>query len=151
MRCDVVVIGAGFAGLYALHRLREAALSVVVLEAASDVGGVWYWNRYPGARCDVESLQYSYSFDAALEQEWAWTERYAAQPEILRYAQFVAKKHDLYSGIEFETKVERAEHSPAARAQLVVRERERHASVGRFAVASTPRRWPTARRPRVMP
>lgn len=78
---DAVVVGAGFAGLYALHALRARGKRVLVLEAAAGVGGVWYWNRYPGARCDVESLQYSYSFDAELEQQWQWSERYASQAE----------------------------------------------------------------------
>ena len=83
---DAVVIGAGFAGMYMLHRLRQAGFSVLVLEAASGVGGTWYWNRYPGARCDVESMQYSYQFSDELQQEWDWSEKYATQPEILRYA-----------------------------------------------------------------
>src|SRR5438045_9349721 len=82
---DVIVVGAGFAGLYMLHRLRGLGFSVRVLEAASGVGGTWYWNRYPGARCDVESVEYSYQFSPDLQQEWEWSERYAAQPEILRY------------------------------------------------------------------
>ena len=102
---DVVVIGAGFAGLYALHKLRAMGMTAVALEAAEDVGGVWWWNRYPGARCDVESLQYSYSFDTQLEQEWPWTERYATQPEILRYIQHVAQRFDLRRDIRFNTRV----------------------------------------------
>ena len=87
---DVIVIGAGFAGLYAVHRAASAGLSVIGLEAAPDVGGTWYWNRYPGARCDVESVDYSYSFDDALQQDWTWSERFAAQPEILAYLLHVA-------------------------------------------------------------
>ena len=83
---DVVVVGAGFSGLYMLHKLRELGLSAVAFETAGDVGGTWYWNRYPGARCDVESMSYSYSFYPELEQEYEWTERFAAQPEILRYS-----------------------------------------------------------------
>jgi len=102
---DALVIGAGFAGLYMLHRLRGLGLSVRVLDAASGVGGTWYWNRYPGARCDVESVQYSYQFDADLEQEWEWTEHYATQPEILRYANHVADRFDLRRDIDFETRV----------------------------------------------
>lgn len=102
---DVVVVGAGFAGLYALHRLRRQGLSVRVFEAAAGVGGVWYWNRYPGARCDVESVDYSYSFDSALEQEWDWTEKYATQPEILAYLNHVADRFDLRRDISFETRV----------------------------------------------
>ena len=82
---DVIVVGAGFAGLYALHRLRGMGVRARVLEAADGVGGTWYWNRYPGARCDVESLDYQYSFSDELLREWQWTERYPAQEEILRY------------------------------------------------------------------
>jgi len=92
---DVIVVGAGFAGLYAVHRCASAALSVTALEAAPDVGGTWYWNRYPGARCDVESVDYSYSFDEALQRSWTWIERFAAQPEILAYLRHVADRFDL--------------------------------------------------------
>ncbi len=102
---DVVVVGAGFAGLYMLHRLRGLGLSAVVLEAADGVGGTWYWNRYPGARCDIQSVDYSYSFDPELDEEWEWSERYATQPEILRYANHVADRHDLRRDIRFETRV----------------------------------------------
>ncbi|MEM9609919.1 MAG: alpha/beta hydrolase fold domain-containing protein, partial [Actinomycetota bacterium] len=105
---DVVVVGAGMAGLYLLHRLRSMGLSAVALETADDVGGTWYWNRYPGARCDVMSVDYQYTFDPELEDEWEWSEKYATQPEILRYLQHVADKHDLRSDIRFETRVERA-------------------------------------------
>jgi cyclohexanone monooxygenase len=105
---DVVVVGAGFAGMYMLHRIRQLGLSVRVYEAGDGVGGTWYWNRYPGARCDVPSLEYSYSFDPALEQEWEWTERYATQPEILRYAEHVADRYDLRRDIVFGTRVESA-------------------------------------------
>ena len=102
---DAVVIGAGFAGMYMLHVLRQAALTVVAFEAGGDVGGTWYWNRYPGARCDTESLFYSYQFDDGLQQDWNWTERYSAQPEILRYAQHVAHRFDLERDISFNTKI----------------------------------------------
>ena len=102
---DVVVVGAGFAGLYMLHRLRQSGFSALVLEQAGGVGGTWYWNRYPGARCDIESMQYSFQFDPALEQEWEWTERYAAQPEILRYADHVADRYDLRGDIRFGARV----------------------------------------------
>ena len=105
---DVVVVGAGFAGLYLLHRCREMGLSARVYDAASGVGGTWYWNRYPGARCDIESMQYSYQFSEALQQEWEWSERYAGQPEILRYLEHVAERFDLFRDIEFETRVESA-------------------------------------------
>jgi len=102
---DVIVVGAGFAGLYLLHRLRGADFDAQVIEAGSDVGGTWYWNRYPGARCDVESLEYSYSFSEDLQQEWTWTERFATQPEILAYLQHVAERFDLRRGIRFNTRV----------------------------------------------
>ncbi len=102
---DVVIVGAGFAGMYELVRMRRAGFSAVVLEAADDVGGTWYWNRYPGARCDILSVDYSYSWDPELQQEWTWSERYAAQPEILRYAEFVADKHDLRRDMRFNTRV----------------------------------------------
>src|SRR5262245_32653952 len=111
---DAVIVGAGFAGMYMLYRLRRLGLSVRVFEAGSDVGGTWYWNRYPGARCDVESVQYSYQFDAALEQEWEWSERYAAQPELLRYARHVAKRFDLNRDIQFNTRVSAARFDAAA-------------------------------------
>ncbi|WP_343896335.1 flavin-containing monooxygenase [Craurococcus roseus] len=102
---DVVVVGAGFGGLYMLHRLRGLGLSARVFEAADGVGGTWYWNRYPGARCDVESMQYSYSFSEELQQEWHWPERFSAQPDILRYANHVADRFDLRRDIRFETRV----------------------------------------------
>lgn len=102
---DVIVVGAGFSGLYMLHRLRGLGFSVRVFEAASDVGGTWYWNRYPGARCDVESMQYSYSFDEALQQDWRWSERFAAQPEILSYINHVADRFDLRRDIVLDTKI----------------------------------------------
>jgi cation diffusion facilitator CzcD-associated flavoprotein CzcO/acetyl esterase/lipase len=102
---DVAVVGAGMAGLYLLKRLRDAGFSAVALETGDDVGGTWYWNRYPGARCDIESLDYSYSWDPELSDEWQWSERYATQPEILRYLQHVADKHDLRRDIRFETRV----------------------------------------------
>ncbi len=105
---DVVVVGAGFAGLYMLHKLRAQGLSVRVLETAADVGGTWYWNRYPGARCDIPTTDYSYSFDPELERAWTWSEKYATQPEILRYAQFVAERYDLRRGIAFNTRLEAA-------------------------------------------
>jgi cyclohexanone monooxygenase len=105
---DAVVVGAGFAGMYMLHRLRELGLSARVFEAGADVGGTWYWNRYPGARCDVESMEYSYGFSEELQQEWEWSERYAPQPEILAYASHVADRFRLREDIQFETRVESA-------------------------------------------
>ena len=132
-RCDVVIVGAGFAGMYAIHRLRRLDLTLRCFDAAGDVGGTWWWNRYPGARCDIESLDYSYSFSPELEQDWDWTERYATQPEILRYAGHVADRFDLRRSIQFDTRVEsatfddesarwdvRTDHSDAVSAQFLV-------------------------------
>jgi len=102
---DAVVVGAGFAGLYMLHRLRELGFTARVYEAGAGVGGTWYWNRYPGARCDVESLQYSFSFSEEMDQEWNWSEKYSPQPEILAYANHVADRFDLRRQIVFDTRV----------------------------------------------
>ena len=113
-RHDVLVIGAGFSGLYLIHRLRDVlGLDVRAFERGPDVGGTWYWNRYPGARCDVESTFYSYSFDPRLQQDWVWNERYAAQPDILAYANHVADRFDLRRSIEFEAEVISAEFDDA--------------------------------------
>jgi cyclohexanone monooxygenase len=106
---EVVVVGAGFAGMYMLHKLRGLGVSARVYEQGGDVGGTWYWNRYPGARCDVESMQYSYSFSDELQQEWNWSERYAPQPEILKYANHVADRFKLRADIQLNTRVERAD------------------------------------------
>jgi len=105
---DAAIVGAGFAGLYMLYRLRRMGLSARVFEVASGVGGTWYWNRYPGARCDVESMEYSYQFSDELQQEWEWSERYASQPEILRYVNHVADRFDLRRDIQFNTRVNAA-------------------------------------------
>ncbi|MEL7155570.1 MAG: NAD(P)/FAD-dependent oxidoreductase [Actinomycetota bacterium] len=105
---DAVVVGAGFSGLYLSHRLTESGFSVQAFEAGGDVGGTWYWNRYPGARCDIESVQYSYQFSDELQQEWTWSERYASQPELLAYARHVAERFDLRRHIAFNTRIERA-------------------------------------------
>jgi cyclohexanone monooxygenase len=105
---DVVVIGAGFAGMYAVYRARQDGRSVKCFEAGTEVGGTWYWNRYPGARVDIECLEYSYSFSEELQQKWDWTERYAGQNEILSYAKHVADRFDLRSDMQFETRVESA-------------------------------------------
>ena len=102
---DAVIVGAGVSGLYLLHRLREAGLSAVVVEQASGIGGTWFWNRYPGARCDIESMTYSYSWSHELEQEWTWSERYAGQAEILRYLEHVADRFDLRRDIRLGTRV----------------------------------------------
>jgi cation diffusion facilitator CzcD-associated flavoprotein CzcO/acetyl esterase/lipase len=116
---DVAVMGAGFAGLYLLHRLRQAGFSAVGLEAADDVGGTWYWNRYPGARCDIQTTDYSYTFDPELEQAWQWSEKYATQPEILRYLGFVADRYDLRRDIRFATRVEAATWNEASQRWLL--------------------------------
>ncbi|HET7528148.1 MAG TPA: NAD(P)/FAD-dependent oxidoreductase, partial [Burkholderiaceae bacterium] len=111
---DVIVVGAGFGGLYALHKLRASGLRTLVLEAAPSVGGTWWANRYPGARVDIQSLEYSYSFDEALQQQWHWSERYASQPELLRYANHVADRFDLRRDIALGTRVEQAHFDEAA-------------------------------------
>ena len=105
---DVVVVGAGMAGLYLLHRLRGLGMSAIAVETGDDVGGTWYWNRYPGARCDIQSMDYQYKFDPELQKDWQWSEKYAAQPEILRYLQHVAERYDLRRDIRFETRVDHA-------------------------------------------
>ena len=112
---DAVVVGAGFAGLYMLHRLRQQGLSVRVVEAGGGVGGTWYWNRYPGARCDIPSLQYSYQFSDELQQDWVWSERYATQPEILDYANHVAERFGLLPHIQFDTRVTAASYDEETR------------------------------------
>ena len=97
---DVIIVGAGVGGLYALYKLRNLGYRVRIYEAADDVGGTWYWNRYPGCRCDVESLEYSFSFDDDLQQEWQWPERYGGQPVILDYVNHVADRFDLRKDIQ---------------------------------------------------
>lgn len=135
LHVDAVVVGAGFAGLRALHTLRSAGLGVVVLEAADDVGGVWYANQYPGARCDVESFDYSYRFSHELEQEWRWTERYATQPEILRYINHVAHRFDLRRDIEFNTRMAQARYDEDGCRWIVETEDGRSWSAGRLILA----------------
>ena len=127
-RFDAVVVGAGFAGLYMLHCLRGLGLSARVYEAGGGVGGTWYWNRYPGARCDVESMQYSYSFSEALDQEWTWSEKYAPQPEILAYANHVAERFDLRRDIRFDTRVTAAAFDEDAGGWVVETDRGDRAS-----------------------
>jgi cyclohexanone monooxygenase len=116
---DAIIIGAGLAGMYALYRLRGLGLTVHGFERGDDVGGTWYWNRYPGARCDVESMFYSYSFSPELEQEWEWTERFPAQPEILRYASHVADRFGLRPGFTFGITVTSATFDEAASRWMV--------------------------------
>ena len=104
-RVDVLVVGMGFAGMYVLYRARQRGLTARAFEAASDVGGTWYWNRYPGCRVDVDSVQYSYNFSNELTKEWRWTEKFAAQPELLRYCNHVADRFDLRRDVKFDTRV----------------------------------------------
>jgi len=133
---DVVVVGAGFAGMYALYRLGKAGFSVQVIERGSDVGGTWYWNRYPGARCDVESMEYSYSFSEALQQEWNWTERYSAQPEILSYAQHVADRFRLRRDMRFNESVVSASYDESSCRWLVSTDKDNHFSARFFIMAT---------------
>jgi cyclohexanone monooxygenase len=119
---DAIVVGAGFAGLYQLHSLRRAGFTVRVLEAGDGIGGTWFWNRYPGARCDIESLDYSYSFSKELEQEWVWTERYAPQGEILAYIEHVADRFDLRRDIQLQTRVTAARFDEADDRWLITTE-----------------------------
>ena len=116
---DAVVVGAGFAGLYMLHRLRGMGLSARAFEAGGGVGGTWYWNRYPGARCDIMSMQYSYSFSEELDQEWSWSQKYSPQPEILDYANHVADRFDLRRDIRFDTKVTAATFEEAEKRWVI--------------------------------
>jgi cation diffusion facilitator CzcD-associated flavoprotein CzcO len=119
-RVDVLVVGGGFGGMYAVYRFREMGLSLQAFEAGGDLGGVWYWNRYPGARVDLPSIDYSYSFSPEIEQEWTWSEQFAAQPELLRYIDFVASKLNLRPHFQFDTRVNRASWD-AARALWVLK------------------------------
>src|SRR5688500_10851097 len=119
-RFDAIIIGAGITGLYALHKLRdELGLSVVTFEAGSDVGGTWYWNRYPGARTDSESWVYCFSFSKELEQDWDWAERFPAQPEVLKYLQYVTDRFDLRKDIQFNTRVASAVYDESANRWVV--------------------------------
>src|SRR5436309_12353587 len=131
-----VIVGAGFAGLYMLHRLRQLGLSARLFEAGDGVGGTWYWNRYPGARCDVESMDYSYSFSDELQQEWTWTERYASQPEILAYINHVADRFDLRRDIQLETRVTAARFDEATSRWAIQTDRGDRVSA-RFCIMAT--------------
>ncbi|MEC8200411.1 MAG: NAD(P)/FAD-dependent oxidoreductase, partial [Pseudomonadota bacterium] len=130
------MVGAGFAGMYLLHRMRKLGMRARVLEAGSDVGGTWYWNRYPGARCDVESMQYSYQFDDDLQQEWSWSERYSPQPEILKYAQHVSERYDLRRDIDFNTRVTAAAYDEDSACWTLTSE-EGEKTVGHYFVMAT--------------
>ena len=133
---DIIVVGAGFAGLYALHRLRSSGYSVRVLEAGAGIGGTWYWNRYPGARCDIESMQYSFSFSDEIQQEWNWSQLFASQPEILDYLNFVADKLDLRGDIQLNTRVVAASYD-SADAKWTITTDTNKIMVARFCIMAT--------------
>jgi cyclohexanone monooxygenase len=117
---DALIVGAGFTGIYALIKLRSLGFSVRMVDAAEDVGGTWYWNRYPGCRCDAESIEYSYSFSEEVQQEWTWSEKYATQPEILRYLKYVANRFDVYSHSDFRTIVKSLTYNEQKKRWLAV-------------------------------
>lgn len=133
---DLIIVGAGFAGMYMLHKARGMGLRARVFEAGDGVGGTWYWNRYPGARCDVESMEYSYQFSDDLQQDWRWTERFAPQPEILRYANHVADRFDLRADIRFETRVLSAQFEESS-ARWTVRTDRGDVVTGQYLVMAT--------------
>src|SRR6201993_743500 len=132
---DVVVVGAGFAGIYAVHAFRSAGLTVRAFEAGSGIGGTWFWNRYPGARCDVESKDYSYSFSPELEQDWSWSERYPAEPEVLRYLNHVADRVGLWPGTQLNARGTAATWD-ADRAEWTVRTDDGSSVTARFFVSA---------------
>lgn len=133
---DVIVVGAGFGGLYATYKFREMGLSIQCFEAGGDVGGVWYWNRYPGARVDLPSIDYSFGFSREIEQEWSWSEYFAAQPELMRYFDFVATRLDLRKHYRFNTRVQRAQWD-ADRARWVVTTQSGEVYEARYCVMAT--------------
>ena len=133
---DAVIVGAGFSGLYMLHKLRQSGFSVRLLEAGSGVGGTWFWNRYPGCRCDIESLEYQYGFDEAVQRDWTWSEKYATQPEIRAYMEYVADKLDLYRDIQLNTRVNAATYDADARQWSVTTE-EGETFTGRYCIMAT--------------
>ena len=135
-RLDVVIVGGGLGGLYALHRLRALGMSVRVYEAGSGVGGTWFWNRYPGARCDIESLEYSYSFSDELQQEWKWPERYGTQPQILAYIEHVAERFDLMRDVQLNTRITQARFDPDTNS-WTLRSAEGEVITARFCVMAT--------------
>lgn len=135
LEVDVVVVGAGFAGLAMVNRLQQNGFSMQGFEAGGDVGGTWYWNRYPGARCDVQSLEYSYRFSEELQQEWEWSEHYAPQPEILRYANHVADRFDLRRHFRFNTRVESARYDEA-RNRWIVQSSDGATTIARFFISA---------------
>ena len=133
---DAIIIGAGFAGMYMLHKLRGQGLRVRVYERGDDVGGTWYWNRYPGARCDLESMDYSYSFDEDLQQDWDWREKYGTQPELLKYARHVADRFKLRSDIIFETKITSARYNIEAQMWDIITDQEDTVSAAHLILAT---------------
>src|SRR5271154_3842281 len=134
---DAVIIGAGFSGMYMLHSLRDKLdLNVTVFEAGDGVGGTWYWNRYPGARCDSDSYIYCYTFDKILLQEWNWSERYPEQPEILRYLNHCAERFDLRKDTVFESRVTEARYDEATN-RWTVRTDKGDAFVAQYLIAAT--------------
>ena len=135
-RFDAIIVGAGVGGLYAIHRLRKLGLKVRAFEAGDGVGGTWYWNRYPGCRCDVESLEYSYSFSDELQQEWHWPERYGTQPEILRYINHVADRFDLRRDIEFNTRIKEAVFDSKTNLWTVTTDKG-HVATARYCIMAT--------------
>lgn len=137
-RIDILIAGAGFAGLYMLYQARQRGLSAVVLEAAPSVGGTWYHNRYPGARVDIQSMEYSYSFSEELQQQWHWTERYAGQPELLRYANHVADRFGLRDGIHLNTRVSAAAWDEASQTWRVTAGADQHWQARFLVMASGP-------------
>ena len=135
---DILIAGAGFGGLYMLYQARQRGLRALVLEAAPSVGGTWYHNRYPGARVDIQSMEYSYSFSEALQQDWHWTERYAGQPELLRYANHVADRFGLRDGIQFNTRVTGAAWDEAGKTWRVATDTGQHWAARFLVMASGP-------------
>jgi len=135
-KVDAVIVGAGFSGLYLLHRFRKLGLTTRVFERGDGVGGTWYWNRYPGARCDVESMQYSYSFDEELQQEWHWPEKFSAQPDILAYANHVADRFDLRKDIDFDVEVTAAHFNETTRRWLIETDKGEQVTAQYFVMAT---------------
>src|SRR5579872_2487740 len=136
VQLDAIVVGGGLGGLYALYRLRQLGLAARALEAGSGIGGTWFWNRYPGARCDVESMEYSYAFDDALQQDWQWPERYGTQPEILRYINHVADRFELRRDVQLNTRVVSAEFDPS-RSRWTVRTDRGDVAIAPFCIMAT--------------
>lgn len=130
---DVLIVGAGLSGMYSLHRMHQLGLRTKVLEAGGDVGGTWYWNRYPGARFDSESYSYNFSFSQEILDEWNWSEHFASQPETLRYCEFVCKKLDLRRDMQFNTRVKSAHFQDTTKSWLLTDE-QGHQYSSRFLV-----------------